>query len=66
MRSSRPTYESPDKVPTTKWIEHPSRRGFYLPVHSRRHRLPDVDYSAADLVCFVTYNLAESESLLAG
>jgi REP element-mobilizing transposase RayT len=66
VRAIRPAYKSPDRVPTTKWIEHPSRRGCYLPVHNRKLRLPDVDYAAASLVCFVTYNLAESESLLTG
>jgi REP element-mobilizing transposase RayT len=66
MRANRPAYESPEKVPTTKWIEHPTRRGFYLPIHRRKLRLPDVDYSSSNLVFFVTYNLAESETLLAG
>jgi len=50
-------YKSPEEVETTLYIEHPRKRGVFLPVHRRPMRLPGIDYSSPDCICFVTFNL---------
>jgi REP element-mobilizing transposase RayT len=66
MRPARRSYSSPELVPTRSFIEHPYKRGQYLPVHRRPMRLPGIDYAAAECCCFVTYNLRPGNPPLSG
>jgi REP element-mobilizing transposase RayT len=60
----RRTYPTPEAVPTSLSIEHPYKPGTSVPVRRRPVRWEGVDYAAAGCVCFVTYNLKETDTLL--
>src|SRR5689334_16970601 len=50
-------YSAPGAVETTQFIAHQHRANIYLPVHRRSVRLPAVNYSSRECLCFVTFNL---------
>jgi REP element-mobilizing transposase RayT len=50
-------YEQAESVPTRTILQHPTKPNLFFPVHRRVLRLPDVDYSSVDCLCFVTFNV---------
>ena len=57
-------YTQVDAVPTHIVLQHPTKPDLFFPVHRRPLRLPNVDYTSTDCLCFVTFNTDTASGVL--